>query len=217
LSPATTSSGNLRVALDAQRVDALGEERAQALEEPLALVDGLGRQSRLRVDEVEAEVAQEQLLAEARKLPFLLARGFRDLPCLLLAHLGRHCVQPPEFMVSNCYVPAGRGGEACSLAPGLPRALPIILAGAAASLLLLPAAPGYDAWMWLLWGREVAGGGTLSTVDGPAFKPLPVAVCALLAPLGAAAPWLWSCSCGSLQWPRAGWPSASRAGWPTAR
>jgi hypothetical protein len=72
----------------------------------------------------------------------------------------------------------------------LPRALPIIVAGAAASLLLLPAAPGYDAWMWLLWGREVAGG-ALSTVDGPAFKPLPVAVCALLAPLGGAAPWLW--------------------------
>ncbi len=52
------------------------------------------------------------------------------------------------------------------------------------------AAPGYDPWTWLLWGREVAGG-SLSTVAGPAFKPLPVAVCALLAPLGSAAPVLW--------------------------
>ena len=58
------------------------------------------------------------------------------------------------------------------------------------SLLLVAPAPSYDQWAWLLWGREVAGGG-LSTLDGPAFKPLPVAVCALLAPLGAAAPWLW--------------------------
>ena len=41
--------------------------------------------------------------------------------------------------------------------------------------------------MWLLWGRELAAG-TLDTADGPAFKPLPVAVCTLLAPLGSAAP-----------------------------
>ena len=65
-----------------------------------------------------------------------------------------------------------------------------ILAAAAASPLLVRAAPGYDPWTWLLWGREVAGG-TLSTADGPAFKPLPVAVCALLAPLGTAAPVVW--------------------------
>jgi len=66
----------------------------------------------------------------------------------------------------------------------------VIAAVAAVSLLAFRPAPGYDPWTWLLWGREVAGGG-LSTVDGPAFKPLPVAVCALLAPLGGAAPWLW--------------------------
>ena len=70
------------------------------------------------------------------------------------------------------------------------RAILAILAAAAASTLLVRAAPGYDPWTWLLWGREVAGG-TLSTADGPAFKPLPVAVCALLAPLGSAAPVVW--------------------------
>jgi hypothetical protein len=69
------------------------------------------------------------------------------------------------------------------------RAILVILA-AVASPLLVRAAPGYDPWTWLLWGREVAGG-SLSTVAGPAFKPLPVAVCALLAPLGSAAPVLW--------------------------
>ena len=72
----------------------------------------------------------------------------------------------------------------------MPRALAIAVAAGLLSLLIVAPAPSYDPWAWLLWGREVAGGG-LNTVDGPAFKPLPVAVCALLAPLGAAAPWLW--------------------------
>jgi hypothetical protein len=72
----------------------------------------------------------------------------------------------------------------------VPRALALALAASLLSLLIVAPAPSYDPWAWLLWGREVAGGG-LSTLEGPAFKPLPVAVCALLAPLGAAAPWLW--------------------------
>src|SRR5215204_4610481 len=74
--------------------------------------------------------------------------------------------------------------------PAVQRVLAVAIGAALLSLPLLAPAPSYDPWAWLLWGREVAGGG-LSTVDGPAFKPLPVAVCALLAPLGSAAPWLW--------------------------
>ncbi len=58
------------------------------------------------------------------------------------------------------------------------------------SALLVAPAPSYDPWMWLLWGRELASG-TLSTTDGPAFKPLPVAVCAVLATSGSFAPALW--------------------------
>ena len=58
------------------------------------------------------------------------------------------------------------------------------------SMVLVAPAPGYDAWSWLLWGRELADGG-LDTREGPAFKPLPVGVAVLLAPTGAAAPWLW--------------------------
>lgn len=65
-----------------------------------------------------------------------------------------------------------------------------LVAVALASTLVVAPAPSYDPWSWLLWGREVADGG-LSTVDGPAFKPLPVAICAVLAPLGSAAPWTW--------------------------
>jgi hypothetical protein len=64
------------------------------------------------------------------------------------------------------------------------------LALALASVVLVAPAPSYDPWSWLLWGREIAHG-TLSTAEGPAFKPLPVAVCALLAPLGGLAPAAW--------------------------
>ena len=73
--------------------------------------------------------------------------------------------------------------------PGM-RAAAVIAALVGGSVLLADLAPAYDPWAWLLWGREVADG-TLSTAEGPAFKPLPVAVATLLAPLGGAAPWLW--------------------------
>jgi hypothetical protein len=66
----------------------------------------------------------------------------------------------------------------------------VVVALAALSMLLVAPAPSYDPWMWLLWGREVADG-ELSTEEGPAFKPLPVAVCAALAPLGSVAPVAW--------------------------
>src|ERR687884_2231506 len=69
-------------------------------------------------------------------------------------------------------------------------AVAVALAVSLLSLLVVAPAPSYDPWSWLLWGREVTGG-ALSTVDGPAFKPLPVAVCALLAPLGGGAPGAW--------------------------
>ncbi len=55
--------------------------------------------------------------------------------------------------------------------------------------LLLPSTPSYDPWAWLIWGREISGG-ELDTTAGPAWKPLPVIVTTLLAPLGSA-PELW--------------------------
>jgi hypothetical protein len=42
----------------------------------------------------------------------------------------------------------------------------------------------------LLWGRELAGG-TLSTAEGPAWKPLPALVCAVLSAFGGLAPAVW--------------------------
>lgn len=70
------------------------------------------------------------------------------------------------------------------------RALLVSLALAGGSLLVVRPAPSYDPMMWLRWGDELVAG-QLSTVEGPAFKPLPVALCAVLSPLGSAAPWLW--------------------------
>ncbi|MGZ8750858.1 MAG: hypothetical protein ACXWYP_08265 [Pseudonocardia sp.] len=62
--------------------------------------------------------------------------------------------------------------------------------GLAAASLRLPAIVGYDPWVWLIWGRELAQG-TLSSDGTIAWKPLPVLVTALLVPFGEAAPQLW--------------------------
>ena len=63
-------------------------------------------------------------------------------------------------------------------------------AALAAASLLVHSVPTYDPWSWLVWGREIAGL-ELDTSEGPAVKPLPMAVNTLLAPLGDGAPWVW--------------------------
>ena len=63
-------------------------------------------------------------------------------------------------------------------------------AALAAASLLVHSTPTYDPWTWLTWGREILGL-ELDTSEGPAVKPLPMAITTLLAPLGDAAPWLW--------------------------
>ncbi len=68
----------------------------------------------------------------------------------------------------------------------------------AAVSLALPYMPVYDPWAWLVWGRELLGGG-LETAAGPSWKPLPVLVDAPLSLLGASAPKAW------LLLARAGW------------
>jgi hypothetical protein len=66
----------------------------------------------------------------------------------------------------------------------------LALAGAS---LAFPAAPTYDPWAWVVFGRELAvpGHGGLSTIAGTGWKPLPVLFTAPLALFGAAAPSLW--------------------------
>lgn len=72
----------------------------------------------------------------------------------------------------------------------------------AAASLALPYHPVYDPWGWLVWGRELVGGG-LETAAGPSWKPLPVLVDAPLSLLGDAAPGAW------LLIARTGWFSAA--------
>lgn len=69
-------------------------------------------------------------------------------------------------------------------------ALPGCVAVAAASL-AVPSFPGYDPWVWLVWGREALDGGPVS--DGTiSWKPLPVLLTTVLAPFGDAALPLWT-------------------------
>ena len=60
----------------------------------------------------------------------------------------------------------------------------------AALTLTVQAAPSYDPWAWIIWGREITHL-ALVTSGGPTWKPLPVIFTTLFAPFGAAAPDLW--------------------------
>ena len=89
------------------------------------------------------------------------------------------------------YVTRPFPGRACETAPvrwrgiGPGSAVVGCLALASLSWLIWPSATGYDPLSWAVWGREVAHG-RLSIAPGDAtFKPLPVAVDALLTVLHA--------------------------------
>ena len=62
--------------------------------------------------------------------------------------------------------------------------------GLAALSLLVAGEPVYDAWAWLVWGRELAHL-ALDVSSGPSWKPLPVVLAAPLSLAGDAAPQLW--------------------------
>jgi MFS family permease len=60
----------------------------------------------------------------------------------------------------------------------------------AALSLLLPSAPTYDPWSWIIWGREIAHLDLVTTL-GPSWKPLPVAFTTVFSLFGSWAPDLW--------------------------
>src|ERR1700754_4177947 len=66
----------------------------------------------------------------------------------------------------------------------------LAILGLTALSLLVPAAPTYDPWAWIIWGREILHL-DLSTVDGPSWKPLPVLLTTPFALFGGLAPDLW--------------------------
>jgi hypothetical protein len=72
--------------------------------------------------------------------------------------------------------------------------------GLALLSLLGPAEPTYDPWAWIVWSREVVEG-SLSTTNGPSWKPLPVVLTTPFALLGddvAPAAWLVIARAGGL-------------------
>jgi hypothetical protein len=94
---------------------------------------------------------------------------------------------PPaqEYTVSRPSVPA-------LTLPGVAvrHRVALVILGLTALSFLAPAAPTYDPWAWIIWGREVLHL-DLSTVDGPSWKPLPVLLTTPFALFGGLAPDLW--------------------------
>jgi hypothetical protein len=85
-----------------------------------------------------------------------------------------------------------------------------------------PSQPTYDPMSWIIWGREIAHG-TLDTVQGPSWKPLPMLFTVPFSGFGDAAPQLWlvvaraggllGIAMGArLAWRLAGWPAGLIAG-----
>lgn len=79
--------------------------------------------------------------------------------------------------------------------PALPRVAThqrVVLAVLALTALsfLMPSAPTYDPWAWIVWGREVMHL-DLSTTAGPSWKPLPVLLTTPFSLFGPLAPDLW--------------------------
>src|SRR3954449_1041210 len=89
-------------------------------------------------------------------------------------------------------VAVGRGGVAVARPAWLVGMVPLIAGclALAALTLLLPSAPTYDPWAWIIWGREVAHL-DLVTTDGPSWKPLPVIFTSVFSLFGSIAPDLW--------------------------
>jgi hypothetical protein len=82
-----------------------------------------------------------------------------------------------------------------ALTDARPRTSPYaLIAGGALSLaalsLAITAAPAYDPWAWIVWGRQILHL-HLVTTGGPSWKPLPVIFTTVFAAFGGAAPDLW--------------------------
>jgi hypothetical protein len=87
----------------------------------------------------------------------------------------------------------------------------------AALTFLVPSAPTYDPWAWIIWGREVLHL-DLATARGPSWKPLPVLLTTPFALFGPLAPdlWLFVARAGAIGGVVAVFGLARRLGGPSA-
>lgn len=92
-----------------------------------------------------------------------------------------------------------------------------VCVGVASGSLLWQATPGFDPWVWSLWGRDLARL-QLDTSMVVSFKPLPVVVIALFELVGISGPvgWLVVARTGGLLALVAAWRHADRAAGPWA-
>src|SRR5918997_710499 len=107
---------------------------------------------------------------------------------------GAHALRvgTPQVKDGRRRIPARRDGVSCPMqiqVPETARANPLALAAAgcvalAAASLALPSEPTFgDPWIWIVWGRETVEG-SLNTVTGSSWKPLPVILIAPTSLLG---------------------------------
>jgi len=89
-------------------------------------------------------------------------------------------------------VPHASSGTALLRARPVPGAVALVAVSVAlaALTLVLPSAPTYDPWAWIVWGREITHL-DLQTTLGPSWKPLPVAFTTVFSLFGPVAPDLW--------------------------
>lgn len=78
LSPSSARSG-IRASRSISSGSTCSARNSRRLEEPLPVVNRLRGQLRLGMDQIELEIAHEQLAPEARLLPIRLARSFSEL------------------------------------------------------------------------------------------------------------------------------------------
>src|SRR3954451_3467492 len=103
------------------------------------------------------------------------------------AHAGAPAAAPGSGRVVTQRPAAG--GRATSITR-VELAATVLCLTLAALTLLFPSTPTYDPWSWIVWGRQILHG-SLDTVEGPSWKPLPIFFTVPFSLFGGAAPALW--------------------------
>ena len=90
LEPGNHLIGDPPLGLNRLRIDLGLQKRAKSGQEPLPLLDSLGRKNRLRGNQLRLEMTEVQPLTEARQLPLLLPSRLRDRSSFFVAGVSGH-------------------------------------------------------------------------------------------------------------------------------